>query len=271
MSSTLDATSARHSPLIFIRGFNSHSNDDLQLGPINFGLVHCHLQPEFEKRGFHFIPLYKMGFGPIEEQISRARDQILSLRLGPEIHLLGHSTGGVIARGLAHALKSTHRILSVTTIVSPHRGTTLADHAAQFYKNHPLWYRFWRATGYDVNLRVPLLEPLKTSSMLKFNETFPDVPEVKYASIVSGARLKTLPLFLKIIGQFSEDPNAETDGIVEKSSQPWGEVLGDFAADHGAIIGFRTALLPSQHRKARIEFNTLIDCTEKFLKRVEAE
>ncbi len=269
MPAHLDSTSVDHRPVIFIRGFNSYPSDELQFGPINLGLVHRHLQPEFEARGFHFIPLYKMGFGPIERQIERARDQVLALRLNPELHLLGHSTGGVIARGLAHALKSTRRILSVTTIVSPHRGSTLANRAAEFERAHPLWYKLWKAAGYDVKLRVPLLEPLKSKSMAQFNEQYPDLPGVSYSSIVSGAPLKSLPLFMRMIGQFADDTSAESDGIVEKSSQPWGDVLGEFSADHNAIIGFRTMASPIAYRRARAEFTEAVRRIHQFYAKVE--
>lgn len=269
MNSTLVANK-RHSPIVFIRGFNSYPNEELRFGPMNFGLVHRHLQPEFEKRGYHFVPLYRMGYGSVEEQIERAREQILSLRLGEKLHLLGHSTGGVIARGVAHSLKESHRILSVVTIVSPHRGSSLADQADKFSVNHPFWFRFWKSTGYDVTARVPLLEPLKVQSMLKFNETYPNLDGVRYASIVSGGPRKSLPLFLQMIAQFAADPGLETDGIVEKTSQLWGETLGEFTVDHGAIIGFRTMLSPRTYRRTHAEFLSAIEKIDHFCDRTES-
>ena len=256
-------------PIIFIRGFNSYPRDDLRFGPLNFGRVHRFLQPEFEKRGYRFVGLDRMGYGSIDDQINRAVEQILALRLGANFHLLGHSSGGVIARGLAHALERSHRILSVTTIVSPHRGSTLADQAESFAAIHPFWFRFWKSTGYDVTARVPLLEPLKGRSMLNFNEKYPDLPNVQYGSIISGGPLKTLPLLLRVIGQFTADPNVETDGIVEKTSQPWGEIIGNFSADHGAIIGFRTMVSPLARRRTRLEFTRAVEQIDHFYSRVE--
>ncbi len=256
-------------PIIFIRGFNSYSREDLRFGPLNLGPVHRHLQPEFEKHGYRFIALERMGFGPLDEQIERAQKQILTLRLGASFHLLGHSTGGVIARGLAHALQNSQRVLSVTTIVSPHRGSTLADQAECFQAAHPFWYRFWKSAGYDVAARVPLLEPMKVKAMAEFNEKYPNLPNVQYASIVSGAPLKTLPLLMRMIGQFAANSNEVTDGVVEKASQPWGEIIGDFVADHGAIIGFRTMLSPRSYEKTQLEFRDAVEQINRFYSRVE--
>jgi triacylglycerol lipase len=112
------------------------------------------------------------------------RDRIDAVYPGRSVHLIGHSMGGLDCRYLTtHLTDRRFKVLSVTTIATPHRGSAFADH-------------FLQAVG---KTRLPQVlslldmlpngggdgaafEFLTLESMKKFNEDTPDVPGVKYFS-----------------------------------------------------------------------------------------
>jgi triacylglycerol lipase len=103
---------------------------------------------------------------------------------GRKVHLIGHSMGGLDCRYLTtHLTSHTFTVLSLTTIATPHRGSTFADH-------------FLSTIGRD---RLPsfislldllpngggdgrAFESLTVSAMAKFNEQTPDKEGVRYFS-----------------------------------------------------------------------------------------
>lgn len=91
--------------------------------------------------------------------------------LGP-VHVVGHSLGGLDARYAIAKLGMEERVLSLTTIGTPHRGTSFADWAVRRFSH----------------VAVPILRLLKlpfqaffdlmTDSCRQFNEDVPNVPGV---------------------------------------------------------------------------------------------
>jgi triacylglycerol lipase len=65
----------------------------------------------------------------IEERAARLGHQILAAYPEEPVHLIGHSMGGLDARRLLADGQWSHRVLSLTTIGTPHLGTALADFA----------------------------------------------------------------------------------------------------------------------------------------------
>lgn len=103
---------------------------------------------------------------------------------GRSIHLIGHSMGGLDCRYLTtHLTDRTFSVLSITTIATPHRGSSFADH-------------FLATIGPDRMSSVlsfleflpngggngKAFEALTLDSMRKFNEETPDVEGVRYFS-----------------------------------------------------------------------------------------
>lgn len=113
----------------------------------------------------------------LEEKISQTYP-------GRSVHLIGHSMGGLDCRYLTtHLTCRKFRVLSITTIAAPHRGSAFADH-------------FLTTVGPS---RMPSVlslldllpngggdgkafESLTIESMRRFNEETPDVPGVRYFS-----------------------------------------------------------------------------------------
>jgi triacylglycerol lipase len=65
----------------------------------------------------------------IEERAERLGRQILAALPDEPVHIIGHSMGGLDARRLLGEGFEKKRVLSLTTIGTPHQGTALADFA----------------------------------------------------------------------------------------------------------------------------------------------
>jgi triacylglycerol lipase len=65
----------------------------------------------------------------VDRRARRLKEQIDEAFPGEPVHLIGHSMGGLDARLLATDPAWSRRVLSVTTIGTPHLGSSLADFA----------------------------------------------------------------------------------------------------------------------------------------------
>lgn len=171
-------------------------------------------------------------------------------------HLIGHSMGGLDGRYLISpgGLNQGHRVISLTTLATPHRGSTLADkiirplrpvvslgawllHFAIF---DPEQREFLSRIGENDWEALDQLSP--TYIQNEFNPNVPDHPDVLYFSYGTSRkgkpfRLTDLPRMRGY--QLIYPHEGENDSMVSITSAKWGEVKGVIQADHGEIIGLR--------------------------------
>ncbi|MCR4315299.1 MAG: hypothetical protein NUW37_03010 [Planctomycetes bacterium] len=171
----------------------------------------------------------------IAYRASQLREQLL--RFGEDkYHLIGHSMGGLDARYLITHLKFADRIASLTSVASPHRGTSICDWGIRHFGKRAFGFPLLEKIGMDTEA----IHNLTIEAMTKFNEETPDHPEVRYYSYSgSRGRMRTsLPL------QFSyhliSKNEGANDGLVSVESAKWGSYLGDIEADHLHQIGWST-------------------------------
>lgn len=148
------------------------------------------------------------------------------------VHLIGHSLGGLDGRYLISKLGFESQVLSLTTVGTPHWGSSFADWALS---------RFAR-------VGLPLLKAAKvphaafhdltTAACEQFNRDVPNVPGVRYLSVAgicdqewlnAGWRFSSF-----IVGQ-REGPN---DGIVSLRSARWGDETILWAGDHLNLVNW---------------------------------
>jgi triacylglycerol lipase len=146
------------------------------------------------------------------------------------VHIIAHSMGGLDARYMISRLGMHDRVLSLTTIGTPHRGTSFADWSLR---------RFGRTSKPVLNfLGVPTdaWDDLTTESCARFNESTPDVPNVRYHSVAGTCPRKLLsPLWwpaADVVGG-REGPN---DGVVSIQSATYGEACEVWDADHMNLV-----------------------------------
>ncbi|KAG8688564.1 hypothetical protein FRC11_005211 [Ceratobasidium sp. 423] len=144
------------------------------------------------------------------------------------VHLIGHSMGGLDCRHLVTHLMAgaKFKVLSVTTVATPHRGSAAAD----VLMSTPIGDGDGQAFA-----------SLSTDSTRTFNATTPDVPGVHYMSygcsfvpgildsVFWGAPFAAVQL-----------KDGSNDGVVSVTSAKWGDYLGTIeGVNHMEVIGHK--------------------------------
>jgi triacylglycerol lipase len=169
---------------------------------------------------------------------TRAQQLAEAVKLLPveRVNIIAHSMGGLDARYAISRLGIGSKVLSLTTVGTPHHGTPLADVTTHLLGERLGMRRILSAMGLDVNA----FYDCTTARMTEFNRQVPDVPGIAYASYVGKlkGRWPKMNTLLRPAYIYLADRSGENDGVVPAGSQPWGAVLGTLPADHWAQIGW---------------------------------
>jgi len=176
------------------------------------------------------------------------------------VHLIGHSMGGLDSRYLISRLGMEDRVLSLTTLGTPHRGTSFADWGIRH-----LAY-FVRPFLDLLNITYDAFYDLTTWSCKIFNEQTPDSAKVRYFSVAGRFRPDWLypewQLPSRIISS-SEGPN---DGLVSEASARYGEDCTYWDGDHVSLINW-----PAPAAKARGVWRDRVEDYGKLVCRLKDE
>jgi triacylglycerol lipase len=169
-----------------------------------------------------------------------------------EVHIIAHSMGGLDARfclspGNPDNIAARARVASLTTIGTPHLGSPVADILTddnlldRLDLTIPLMSQRLRETARELDLSVDGVQDLTSHAAERFNQRFPNHPDVTYLSYAGTGRggLKpTCTLLLVTHGLVTLKATQENDGVVPVDSATWGEGLVEvWPADHFDEIG----------------------------------
>lgn len=157
------------------------------------------------------------------------------------VNLIAHSMGGLDCRYLISRIPNkSYKVLSLTTVSTPHRGSEMADYVVAQFED------LKAAAPIDASKQVlpPSVYELTTQYMSYFNRITPDDPEVSYYSYGSWFKPKWYSAFVvpwKIIYNATNgEPN---DGMVTVKSSKWGKYMGTLTnIDHLDQINWRNKL-----------------------------
>jgi len=194
------------------------------------------VRPMLERMGFNVI----VPQSPWGQTIKR-RAEFLADQLNREsaadskpFHLIAHSMGGVDARYYITHLGGYKKTASLTSLATPHRGSTAADHEMQ------TWYSPYRY--------LPAIANLTREAMQQFNDRTPDHKDVLYRSYSAARPIHCLPWLTRRFGRLIAEVEGENDSQVSVTSAQWGEYLGTLEADHFELIGMNIWLNPFSAR-----------------------
>ncbi|KAF9566139.1 alpha/beta-hydrolase [Agrocybe pediades] len=228
-------------PVVFCHGLLGF--DSVTIGPAIAPLEVAHwrgIKEVLEENGTEVLITRVPATSSPVDRAKVLEEKISSVYPGRSVHLIGHSMGGLDCRYLTTHL--THRkftVLSITTIATPHRGSSFADHFLS---------TVGRARMPSVLSLLDLLpngggdgkafECLTVESMKKFNEETPDVPGVRYFSwgaVYEPGLIDTWKWPHSVILE-KEGPN---DGLVSVESSKWGTYLGTLSqVNHLDLVGW---------------------------------
>jgi triacylglycerol lipase len=170
--------------------------------------------------------------GGVADRAAQLKDFLNRLAPNEPVHLIAHSMGGLDSRYLISRLDMASRVLSLTTIGTPHRGSSFADWSVskleRFVKPILDWFGIPKQAFYD----------LTTIKCREFNERVPDAPSVRYFSVAGrheGDWRSPEWLVPHQIVLQAEGPN---DGIVSVASASYGEAADIWEGDHLSLINW---------------------------------
>jgi triacylglycerol lipase len=124
----LETTFARlDAPIVLAHGLFGFSR--IGLGGLTITAYFRDIPEALRAAGNRVLVTRVPSIAGIEERATRLGQQILATFPDEPVHLIGHSMGGLDARRLLTDRSWTDRVLSLTTIGTPHLGTALADFA----------------------------------------------------------------------------------------------------------------------------------------------
>jgi pimeloyl-ACP methyl ester carboxylesterase len=185
--------------------------------------------------------------------------------------LVGHSTGGIIARALANRPELNQKISKVITIGTPHLGAAPADQALYEMSENSLYARSLKLIGYDLKLRSEVFHSLSTQGMQQFNQTTPPRDDIEYHSLLCQVPFKDRGLGLlwwrglgssvpkkSQLGFSFRDSANDGDGFISLESQTFGKPSEPFYCDHLDSMGLHSHWRLKTRRNRQAEFQRMM-------------
>jgi triacylglycerol lipase len=209
-------------------------------------------------------------FRGIPEMLRAAGNRVLVARLNPtggtaeraaqlkslldaeapneRVHLIAHSLGGLDSRYMISRLGMSPRVLSLTTIGTPHRGSPFADWGVRCFARLvcPVFEFF--------GLSNQAFRDLTTSHCKAFNRQTPDAPGVRYFSVAGKFRTDWMTPEWQLSSTIVEHKEGPNDGVVSVESARYGESCDVWEGDHMNLVNWTHPLAPTfRHSPDRCE------------------
>jgi triacylglycerol lipase len=148
------------------------------------------------------------------------------------VHLFAHSMGGLDSRYMVSCLRMEKRVLTITTLGTPHRGTSFADWGIQKLE------RVVRPVLEVLTIPTQGFYDLTRAECQKFNEVVPDVSGIRYFSVAGRhAGQITQPAWLLPYNIVYQE-EGDNDGVVSVASAKWGEDFEIWDGDHFSLVNW---------------------------------
>jgi len=187
----------------------------------------------FEGMGLRVIVPSLPWSGTIEQRAAALAEQLAD-ETGP-LHLVAHSMGGVDARRFITHLGGAEKTASLTTLATPHRGSSASDHVCSHLSPFIIF---------------PGIRALTMEKLAAFNRTTPDHPDTAYRSYSASRPIHEQPWITRHYGRIIAEQEGDNDSQVSVTSAAWGEHIATLPADHFELIGRNFWFNPSRKRNA---------------------
>ncbi|MGB9181781.1 MAG: alpha/beta fold hydrolase [Pyrinomonadaceae bacterium] len=149
----------------------------------------------------------------LKEEVNR----VLQLKDGSKAHIIGHSMGGLDSRYMIANLGMAEKVASLTTIGTPHLGSSLADWGLE-HRGDKLIQSLKSVIDLDGFLSLP------TAACREFNDSVLEAEvanQVFYQTYASAQPQKRVFTPLQKTWEIIEQAEGENDGLVSRTSQRW--------------------------------------------------
>ncbi len=190
----------------------------------------------------------------IHRRAKRLGERILATFPDEPVHIVGHSMGGLDARQLLTDPRWSNRVLSLTTIATPHLGSTLADAARRQFG--PI-YQILKAVGWDHDGFYDLVP----SRARKWHEATPVPDGLPCFSVAGDPPADDVCWLLRRLHGSMTRWEGANDGMVSvASAEAFGKPLTSWPADHLQQMNWWTGTLkPGVPARVASMYHSVID------------
>jgi triacylglycerol lipase len=214
-------------PIVLVPGLLGF--DRVTVGPYTVARYFPEIEETLAAAGYRVGTAKPALTAGITHRAGQLRDYIAGRFPNEPVHIVAHSMGGLDARYMISRLGMDARVRSLTTVGTPHWGSTFADWAVG---------RFGRVLRPILQfLRIPTdaFRDLMTDPCARFNERVPDAPGVAYHSVAGRCERAALAPFwwpaARVVSH--EGPN---DGVVSVRSATYGQSCEIWDGDHMHLV-----------------------------------
>lgn len=219
-------------PIVLIHGLGARST----YGPIEYFYG---LPTLLRKAKNQILTANLTAWQTIEKRAQQLKKQIDEAFPDTPVNLVGHSMGGLDARFLTSQLGFADRVASITTIGTPHRGTSVGDMATGLLPNSA-FSAADRLLKYLESSSTALKQITQQYCLGEFASLTPNMPKVAYFSattaIVNPVLMNSLPIFW-LSHRILSKTEGDNDGFVSVDSAKWGDHICTYGGDHYAQVG----------------------------------
>ncbi|KAL2824777.1 triacylglycerol lipase [Aspergillus cavernicola] len=172
-------------------------------------------------KGIEVISATVPASASIEMRAGALAKNIASAARGKEVNIVAHSMSGLDARYMITHLNPTEfKVLSLTTIATPHRGSAVADYILQQIGDERLAQVYYLLQ--QIRIESGAFSQLTREYMEKtFNPNTPDMDDVRYFSYGAVMERRFWSVF-RLSHQLLEQIEGYNDGLVSVASSQWG-------------------------------------------------
>ena len=215
-------------PIVLVHGLFGFAQ--LRLGPWVLADYFHGIPPALGAAGNRAFVARLSPTNGIAKRAAQLRDFIQAQSPDEPVHVIAHSMGGLDARHMISRLGMAGRVLSLTTLGTPHCGSPFADWAlSQIGK---LVAPVFGTLG----LPHRAFDDLTVAHCKEFNERTADVPGVRYFSVAGRFQATWRNLSWHLSAPIVEKAEGASDGVVSIQSATWGESLDVWEGDHMNLI-----------------------------------
>lgn len=234
-------------PVLLCHGFGAMGN------LVSKGLLHSTCMMLRTHGVLAFAPNI-LPYGRIETRAEAWCEIIDTLKAktgASKLHVIAHSMGGLDMRYAISRLGRHGDILSLTTVCTPHQGTSLAKltlNTPDPVRENVLAMMNWFGNNVYPNIPSDVLSALKQLSpeyvQGEFNPNTPDHPEVVYQSVTAACGKGTQAPINKLLIPFNNyihDREGLNDGYVPTEGAKWGTLIAETTLSHAEQIKLNLA------------------------------
>lgn len=213
-----------HAPVVLAHGLFGFER--IGLGPFTLATYFRGIPEFLRSLGLRVLVTRVHPTAGIRRRAGLLGERIRAVFPNEPVHILGHSMGGLDARELLTDPGWSGRVLSLTTVATPHLGSTLAEAARKRFG--PV-YRFLKAIGWD---HEGFLD-LTPERARRWHESTPPPDGLPCFSVAGDPPPDDVCFLLRRVHATMSRWEGPNDGMVSvRSSEAFGTPLPVWPTDH---------------------------------------